>query len=150
MKQRTITAVLLLFTCVFTSCISSVVGQDDADEADFMYTRGEVPDVFSVGQHYPDRSETVSCRPIRLHILRNSRLYRSNLVVNSNPDIDFANEDARLMTPRLQTKLNALAVLFHQRTSLRITVLRAWSEYSEDDEMNDPNSLHYEGMQGVA
>ena len=142
MEQRKSTVVSLLYMCIFISCVSLTVG---TDESEFLYTRGEVPDEFYLDQHYPNRNETDTCRPIRLRIMRNSRLYRNNLVVNSNPGILFTNSDTRLMTPRLQTRLNTLALLFKQETGLKFTVLQAWSEYSEDDGINDPNSLHYEG-----
>ena len=110
----------------------------------FLYTRGPVPAVFKLGEHYPDRNETDQCRPIRLRIRRNSRLYISDLVTNTNPDIIFQNADARVMTSRLQTRLNKLAKRFRRKTGTKITVLKAWSEYSAND--SDPDSLHYEGL----
>ena len=107
----------------------------------FLYTRGPLPRIFRRGDRYPNRNETEECRPIRLRIMRNSRLYRSDLVTNSNPNIVFQSADARLMTSRLQSRLDALA----ERFSSRITVIRAWSEYSAGDRIGDPHSLHYEG-----
>lgn len=111
----------------------------------FQYSRGPVPETFSRGTRYPDRNETDECRPIRLRVTRQSRLYRTQLVTNSNPNIIFRFADARVMTSRMQTRLNALAVGYFQQYSSKITVLRAWSEYSADDNLGDPHSLHYEG-----
>ncbi len=112
----------------------------------FQYIRSPVPDQFTLGQHYPSRNETEECRPIRVRIERHSKLFRTNLVVNSNSaDIDFASSDARIMSNRLQTRLNELALWYTNTYGGRITVLRAWTEYSDDDGLDDPFSLHYEG-----
>ena len=116
----------------------------DAQE-DFLYNRGPLPQAVHPGDRYPDRNETEECRPIRLRIVRNSRLYRSQLVTNVNPDIAFSSADARIMTARAQARLNALAASYLRVYGSRITVLRSWSEYSADDDIEDQNSLHYEG-----
>lgn len=116
-------------------------GSDDI----FQYIPGVVPDEFTLGQHYPSRNETEECRPIRVRIERNSNLFHSNLVLNTNSGIDFAVSDARIMTSRLQTRLNHLALSYMEEFGLKITVLRAWVEYSEGDGLDDPYSLHYEG-----
>lgn len=111
----------------------------------FVYSRGPVPDVFYQGTRYPDRNETEECRPIRLHVVRSSRLYTAQLVTNVNPNIIFHSTNARIMTGRMQARLNALAASYHLHYYARITVVRAWSEYSANDSIGDPNSLHYEG-----
>lgn len=111
----------------------------------FSYSRGTVPSIFHVGTRYPDRNETEECRPIRLRVVRNSRLYRTQLVTNTNPQILFQSADSRVMTARIQARLNALAVSYYQHYYAKITVLRSWSEYSANDIIGDPNSLHYEG-----
>ena len=121
---------------------SIVTATDDI----FQFINAPVPEVFTVGDHYPSRNETEECRPIRLRIARNSHQYLTNLVVNSNPHIVFSNSDARVMTSRLQSRLNSLAVLYYEQYEVRITVLRAWVEYSDDDGIGDQYSLHYEGM----
>lgn len=113
----------------------------------FSYSRGPIPSVFHVGTRYPDRNETEECRPIRLRVARNSRLYRTQLVTNTNPQIIFQTADARVMTARIQARLNALAASYYRHYSAKITVLRSWSEYSANDGIGDPNSLHYEGQQ---
>ena len=132
--------VLLILISVHPSAVTAT-----DDDSVFQYTRGPVPENFQLGQHYPSRSETDECRPIRLRIGRESRLFRTNLVVNANPDIHFANNDAKRMTSRLQSRLNTLASTFYSRYQLHITVHLAWVEYSLDDGVGDPQSLHYEG-----
>ena len=133
--------VLLILISVHPCAIAATSN----DNSVFQYTRGPVPDIFQVGQHYPSRTEMEECRPIRLRIGRDSRLFRTNLVVNSNPNIHFATNDAKRMTSRLQSRLNSLASLFYSRYQLRLTVLLAWVEYSPNDGVDDPQSLHYEG-----
>lgn len=135
-------------TVVFLILVYSVHPDATAatnDSSIFRYTRGPVPDTFQVGEHYPARSEMEECRPIRLRIGRDSRLFRTKLVVNNNPDIHFASNDAKRMTSRLQSRLNSLATTFYSRYRLRFAVHLAWVEYSADDGVDDPQSLHYEG-----
>ena len=142
--SMSLTAVLII-TIISLSVTPSAVDATQTDESIFQYSRGEVPDNFQVGMHYPSRNETDVCRPIRLRIERNSRLFRNNLVVNTNPAISFATSDAKRMTSRLQSRLNTLATMFNTTYRLRFTVLLAWVEYSTDDGVNDSQSLHYEG-----
>ena len=127
---------LLLF------CLSAVRATNDDSDGLFQYTNGPVPDVFQVNQSYPNRTEIEECMPIQLRIERNSRSY-SDLVVNTNSDIDFANSDARRMTSRMRSRLDALVVLFYREFSARITVLKTWTEYPDEDV--DDQSLHFEG-----
>lgn len=141
--QYTITTSLTIFL-ILISHLPAVAGST-TDNSVFQYTRDPVPDNFQVGQHYPARSEMEECRPIRLRIGRDSRLFRTSLVVNSNPSIHFASSDAKRMTSRLQSRLNSLASLFYSRYQLRLTVHLAWVEYSPSDGVDDPQSLHYEG-----
>lgn len=114
-------------------------------DSTFQYTRGPVPVVFQMNESYPARNETDECRPIRLRIQRNSRLFRT-LVVNTNSArINFTHPDTRIMTSRLQTRLNALAELYYQQYRVKITVTKSWTEYGDGD-VDDPQSLHYEGQ----
>ena len=138
--MQVLTAILLLASTA-QICISQ--GRDGADG--FSYSRAPVPATFHMGSRYPNRTEEAECRPIRLRIVRNSRLYRTELVTNTNPKIIFVSADARIMTSRLHMRLNALADQYFYHFRERITVLRAWTEYSEDSDDTDPNSLHYEG-----
>ena len=115
-----------------------------ASSEDFQYSLGPVPDQFRLLDRYPDRSEESQCRPIRLRIERDSRRYRRDLVFNANPDIMFVDSDARLMTSRLQSRLNALSDLYRREYGLGLRVVKAWTEEA-DAEVTDPLSLHYEG-----
>ena len=133
--HRTISSLTaLFFILIITLHPSRIAAQSTTDNSVFQYTRGPVPDDFDVGEHYPARSEVEECRPIRLRIGRDSRLFRTNLVVNSNPNINFASSDAKRMTSRLQLRLNSLASLFYSRYRLQLTVHLAWVEYSPDDD----------------
>ena len=132
--------ILLIVTALV--CLSTAWAIDDGDA--FRHTRGTVPDEFILNQSYPDRREVDVCRPIRLRIERTSRKFRLDLVVNTNPNINFVNANAQIMSSRMQTQLNSLAVLFYNNSGLRITVIKAWTEYG-DAEVQDPHSLHYEG-----
>lgn len=126
------------------------LSSSQSPEGSFIRSRGPVPSVFHVGSRYPDRNETEECRPIRLRVVRNSRLYRTQLVTNTNPQLHFETADARVMTRRVQARLNALAASYYRRYAARITVQRAWSEFSiSNDSIGDPNSLHYEGNMWV-
>lgn len=129
-------ALVVVFALISLSC---------SQTSGFSYSRGPIPAVFQVGSRYPDRNETEECRPIRLRVVRNSRLYRTRLVTNTNPQIIFQSADSRVMTARIQARLNALAASYYRQYGTKITVLRSWSEYSANDSIGDPNSLHYEG-----
>lgn len=142
MAQRILTCFLFYLLTFLTIKLQPAAASGDI----FQFIRGPVPDVFTVGQHYPSRNETEECRPIRIRIERDSTQFRNNLVVNTNPGIDFANSDARRMTSRLQTRLNRLANRYYEEYGLRLTVLRAWVEYRPgEDGLDDSFSLHYEG-----
>ena len=52
-------------------------------------TPSDEPDEFILNQSYPDKGEVDVCRPIRLRIARNSRRFHEDLIMNTNPDIDF-------------------------------------------------------------
>ena len=135
--------IFVLCMCTLHSLSNAQASSSSSD--DFVYRRGPIPDVFSQGTRYPDRNETDECRPIRLRVVRSSRLYTSQLVTNVNPMIIFHSADARIMTRRMQARLNALAASYHRHYHAMITVRRAWSEYSANDTIGDPTSLHYEG-----
>lgn len=131
-----------LLLLVFFSALLCQARSDDSER--FQVTNAPLPDIFRLNQSYPDRPEVAECRPIRLHIERNSRRYRTELVTNDHPSIHFAHADTRVMSNRLFRRLNALADLFYQEHRVWITVLKAWTEYG-DGEVDDPTSLHFEG-----
>ena len=141
------TSLLLVVIISVLPAAVSATGGAQIDDRIFQYTRGPVPQHFQVGMHYPSRNETEECRPIRLRIERDSRLFRTNLVVNTNSGIRFASNDAKRMTSRLQSRLNSLSTMFYAMYRVRFTVELAWVEYSPDDGVGDDQSLHYEGEQ---
>ena len=138
MAARIISCVIYAFTLYIATCAAT------ADD-NFIFSNGPVPDPFQLHQHYPDRSETDECRPIRLRIGRSSRRFQTDLVTNSHPSVQFANADARIMSSRLQRYLNELADLFHEQYNVWLSVTKAWVEYG-DENVTDPNSLHFEGQ----
>ena len=115
----------------------SVKGQQD-------FTTAEVPNPFRVGVFYPPRLEVEVCRPIRDYIDRNSARFTNELVTNTNNDIVFNTADSRIMTSRMQSRLNALAATYRANTGRRMTVLRAWTQFPSS-QINNVMSLHYEG-----
>ena len=132
--------IILLLTILQLS-----VGQQD-------YAQAQVP-TFRVGVFYPTRSnqnadqtEVTVCRAIVDHIDRGTPRFRSELVSNTNSRINFQTADSRFMSSRMQSRLDALEVLYRS-TNQRITVLKAWTPLS-DAEITSNTSLHYEGTNG--
>ena len=135
MNQKLANLLQLLFVAL--AVVSVVQGQQD-------FTRAQVPDPFEVGDFYPPRPEVEVCRPIRDYIDRNSARFTNELVTNTNADIVFSTSDSRIMSSRMQSRLNSLASLYRQETGRRMTVLRAWTQFP-DTQISDSKSLHYEG-----
>ena len=106
-------------------------------------TAAQVPNPFRVGDFYPPQSEVEVCRPIRDYIDRNSARFTNELVTNSNPDIIFNTANSRIMSSRMQSRLNSLASAYRTDTGKRMTVLRAWTQFP-NSQLNTM-SLHYEG-----
>ena len=127
----------LLCAALVLVLVSIVQGQQD-------FTTAEVPNPFREGDFYPPRPEVEVCRPIRDYIDRNSARFTNELVTNTNPDITFSTSDSRIMSSRMQSRLNSLASLYRQQTGRRMTVLRAWTQFP-NSQVNDITSLHYEG-----
>ena len=127
-------AILILHAAI-SILLPAVIAQSIFD-----YTQQPIPTPFTFGDMYPNRPETDVCRPIFDHILRNSARFTNELVLNTNSHIEFATEDARRMSSRMQTRLDRLAQLY----SGDFTVLKAWTQYP-DSEVPDASSFHYEG-----
>ena len=106
-------------------------------QLEFDYT---IPDPFELGNGYPDRNEADVCRPIFDHIERDSARFKNELVKHVNPKIVFFNNDAHLMSSRMQMRLDGLREIY----TGKFTVLKAWTQYP-DSEVQDSASLHYEG-----
>ena len=131
--------ILQLLCAAFLALASVTVVQGQQD-----FTTAQVPNPFRVGDFYPPRPEVEVCRPIRDYIDRNSVRFNNELVTNTNPDITFSTSDSRIMSSRMQSRLNSLASLYGQQTGRRMTVRRAWTQFP-NAEISDDKSLHYEG-----
>ena len=129
--------VLLAAATLVALVLPSVLCQQD-------FTTAPVPNPFRVGNYYPPRPEVEVCRPIRDYIDRNSARFTSELVTNTNNDIFFSTADSRIMTSRMQSRLNSLANSYRQATNRRMTVLQAWTQFP-NSQINNDMSLHYEG-----
>ena len=129
-------SISLLVYAVAAALILSVQGQQD-------FTTAAVPNPFQVGDYYPPRPEVEVCRPIRDYIDRNSARFMNELVTNTNNDIVFSTADSRIMSSRMQSRLNTLAALYLEQTGRRMTVERAWVPFPSG--LQDDMSLHYEG-----
>ena len=134
------TWITVLVAALWVCRVSGTQSEDD----DFDFTNGALPDPFLPHQHYPDRPESVECRPIRLRIDRGSRRFSTDLVTNDHANVQFAHSDARIMSNRLQRRLNDLAEQFYDAHGVWITVTKAWTD-QDDEEVTDELSLHYEG-----
>ena len=133
-QQQHIFALFAAATAVLLAL--SVQGQQD-------FTIAAVPNPFQVGDFYPPRPEVEVCRPIRDYIDRNSARFMNELVANNNNnDITFSTADSRIMSSRMQSRLNSLASMY--RPHGRMTVLRAWTQFPSS-QINNVMSLHYEG-----
>ena len=141
MNQNQAKTLQLLCAALALVLVSIVQAQQD-------FTTAEVPNPFQVGDFYPPRPEVEVCRPIRDYIDRNSARFTNELVTNTNPDITFSTSDSRIMSSRMQSRLNSLASLYGQQTGRRMNVLRAWTQFP-NAQISDDKSLHYEGEHGV-
>ena len=133
----------LVLVIGFTSRLHISCGQQ--------FTGAQIPSVFRVGTLYPTRSnlnalatEVAICRPIVDQIGRNSARFRAELVTNTNSKISFATADSRIMSSRMQSRLDTLANLYTERT---MTIVKAWSQYP--DSQLPSLSLHYEGKPAI-
>ena len=115
------------------------------------FSRGQVP-TFRVGVFYPGRStnpivaEVETCRAITDRIERNSARFNAELVTNTNNAITYTTANSRIMSSRMQSRLDDLARTYANRFgNRRLTVLKAWTPYPDPQLVNEPESLHYEG-----
>ena len=133
-----------LFLVLLAAATATCGLAQQPDDGDFLFINEPVPDMFQLHQRYPDRGETVVCRPIRLPIARGSRRFSEELVTNDHAGVHFASSDARVMSLRLRERLNELAEAFHEEHGVWVSIQKAWVEVGDAD-IADPNSLHYEG-----
>ncbi len=115
------------------------------------FTQAQVP-TFSVGVFYPARSnnaadsERVTCRAITDRIDRNTARFNNELVTNTNSRITFGTADSRVMSSKMQSRLDDLAASYAQQyQNRRLTILKAWSPFPDPQLSGDDMSLHYEG-----
>lgn len=110
-----------------------------------VFQQEPVPSPFRLGDRYPDRNETVECRPIKLRLKRTSRRFSETIIRNTNNDLSYEIDDARLMTSRLKSRLDTLGELYRREFRRRkLVVLLTYAEVGNPD-VTDPASLHYEG-----
>lgn len=113
-------------------------------------TQAAVP-TFETGTFFPTRqslgvmeTEAAVCQPITDHIDRNSPRFNNELISNSNNRIAFQTADSRLMSSRMQSKLDMLEELYRPTNKL-ITILKAYSPFPDPELSSNNRSLHYEG-----
>ena len=135
---------LLLYLLIILSCGALLSTQQDDDDLE-VFQQEPVPDPFELGDRYPDRDEVVEVRPIKLRLKRTSRRFSETIIRNINDDLSYANDDARLMTSRLKSRLDILGELYEDEyRRQKLQVVLTYAEEGNPDVI-DPNSLHYEG-----
>ena len=136
------TNLLQLHLLIILSCgVVITLQQDDLQ----VFQQEPVPDPFTLGDRYPDRDEEVEVRPIKLRLRRTSRRFSETIIRNTNNDLSYANDDARLMTSRLKSRLDRLGELYEDRyRGRRLRVLLTYAE-ENNPSVSDSTSLHYEG-----
>ncbi|MBG6162813.1 hypothetical protein IWQ54_002476 [Labrenzia sp. EL_195] len=97
------------------------------------------------GDKVPDASEIATCGAIKKRIARSDPEF-ATLVENRNANIVFKDEEGtgadRMMSARMQSKLDALAALVSKEWSdVKLRVTECWDEDGE----HAADSLHYEG-----
>ena len=110
-----------------------------------VFQQDPVPDPFVLGDRYPNRDEFEECRPIKLQLERTSSRFSATITQNTNPDLNFANTDASLMTSRLKSRLDILAGLYTGRFGRKLNVLLTYAE-AGNSQVTTNDSLHYEGI----
>jgi len=104
------------------------------------------PRVLTLHQKVPDVSEAEAVGPFAAAILRGSPEFM-RLVRNDNPKIVFKSEEAnkdddRMMTPRLNEKVNTLAELVQSEfPTIKLRITEAW----DDSTTHATTSRHLEG-----
>ena len=137
------TNLLQLHLLIILSCGVLITLQQDDDLQ--VFQQEPVPDPFTLGDRYPDRDEEVEVRPIKLRLRRTSRRFSETIIRNTNSDLSYANDDARLMTSRLKSRLDRLGELYEDRyRRQRLQVLLTYAE-ENNPSVSDSASLHYEG-----
>ncbi len=114
-------------------------------ESQQVFQQDPVPDPFVLGNRYPNRDEFEECRPIKLQLERTSSRFSAAITQNTNPELNFANADASLMTSRLKSRLDILADLYTAEFGGKLNVLLTYAE-AGNPLVTTNDSLHYEGI----
>lgn len=112
------------------------------------YHQEPVPDPFTQGTRYPDRDEDDECRPIKLRVRRNSVRFHATIIQNSNSQIRYETNDARLMTSRMKSRIDILASWYYSTYGTQLRVLMSYIDGNDPgagDSSVRNKSLHYEG-----
>ena len=112
-----------------------------------VYQQQPIPNPFTRGMMYPNRPEDEECRPIKLRLRRTSLRFTATIIRNTNRDIYYDNEDARLMTSRMKSRLDTLARWYRMtyNTQLRVLISYVDGNVPGYDSSIRQNSLHFEG-----
>ena len=110
-----------------------------------VFQQDPIPNPFQEGDRYPNRDEFEECRPITVQLERTSARFAATIIQNNNDDIEFANDDASLMTSRLKSRLDILADLYKDEFDGKLNVLLTYVEAGHPDIATN-DSLHYEGI----
>lgn len=139
---------LQLYLLIILSCgvlFSTQQGNEDLP----VFQQEPLPDPFRLGDRYPNRDEVVEVRPIKLRLQRTSRRFSETIIRNTNNDLSYVNDDARLMTSRLKSRLDILGELYEDRYRReKLVVILTYAEEG-NSAVSNPNSLHYEGIQAI-
>ena len=114
-----------------------------------VYHQEPVPNPFTLGTRYPNRTEDAECRPIKLRLRRNSVRFRATIIQNSNTQIQYSTSDASLMTSRMKSRLDILASWYYLTYGTQLVVLMSYIDGNDPDASDSSvrsNSLHYEGQ----
>ena len=117
----------------------------DFVESQQVFQQDPVPDPFELDDRYPNRDEFEECRPIKLQLERTSSRFSATITQNTNPDLNFANANASLMTSRLKSRLDILADLYTQQFGEKLNVLLTYAE-ADNPLVTINDSLHFEGV----
>ena len=117
----------------------------ESQQNEFEFRQDSVPDPFKLGDRYPNRDEFDECRPIKLQLERTSSRFTATITENTNPDLNFVDLDASLMTSRLKSRLDILADLYTDQFGGKLTVLLTYAE-ANNPQVTTNDSLHFEGI----
>jgi len=144
------TNLLQPYLLIILSCGVLLSTQQSGSGDLHVFQQESVPNPFNLGDRYPDRDEVAEVRLIKLRLKRTSRRFSNTIIRNTNNDLSYVNDDARLMTSRLKSHLDRLGELYKRRYGgQKLVVILTYVEEG-NSAVTNPNSLHYEGRAAVA